>query len=98
MHDIIGAIEARAWYPAAGLGAMLLLRLARQVAPAAWARVPRRWQWLPVVVMAALAALADAYAGGATVEVAVAMVAYAALSAMTAIGAHHTARRVGGEP
>lgn len=92
---IVAAVEARAWYPAIAGAITLLLVLLRRVAPETWARLPRRWQWVPAVVLAALAAFADAATSGVTWRVALALTAYSVLSAgMTAIGLHHAAKRV----
>ena len=96
ISTVVAAIETRAWYPLAALLVTVVLRLLRQVQPEQWARLPQRWQWAPAVALSLLAAFVDAAASGATWQVALGMVAYSALAALTAIGAHHTSKRVGG--
>jgi hypothetical protein len=98
MTDLVTSIEARAWYPVAGIVITLLLTLARRISPEVWARVPRRWQWAPPVALAVLAGFGEGYSSGASWGVALALGVYAGLSAGTgAIGAHHAIRRVGGQ-
>lgn len=94
IQNIVTAIESRAWYPLAALLVTIALRLLRQVSPEQWSRLPQRWQWAPAVLVSLLAAFVDAAASGATWQVALGMVAYSALAALTAIGAHHTVKRL----
>lgn len=92
---IVQSIQAHAWYPAAAGVITLLLALFRRVAPATWDRLPRRWQWVPAVVLATLGAFADGYAQGVPWSVALALAAYAALTAgAAAIGLVHVTKRV----
>jgi hypothetical protein len=98
MTELISAIESRAWYPVAGIAITLLLTLARRISPEAWTRVPRQWQWVPPVLLAALGGFAEGYSTGAAWSVALALAVYAGMSAGTgAIGAYHALRRVGGQ-
>jgi len=93
---ITQSIQAHAWYPAAAGVITLLLALFRRVAPATWDRLPRRWQWVPAVVLAMLGAFVDGYAQGVSWRVALALAGYAALTAgMAAIGLVHAGKRVG---
>ena len=94
---IVQSIQAHAWYPAAAGVITLLLALFRRIAPATWDRLPRRWQWVPAVVLATLGAFVDGYAQGVPWRVALALAAYAALTAgMAAIGLAHAGKRVTG--
>lgn len=94
---IVAAVEARAWYPAIAGAITLLLVLLRRISPETWDRLPRRWQWVPAVVLAALAAFVDAASSGVTWKVALALTFYSVLSAgMAAIGLHHSTKRVTG--
>lgn len=94
---IVQSIQAHAWYPAAAGVITLLLALFRRIAPATWERLPRRWQWVPAVVLATLGAFVDGYAQGVPWRVALALAAYAALTAgAAAIGLVHVTKRVTG--
>lgn len=93
---IVQSIQAHAWYPAAAGVITLLLALFRRVAPATWDRLPRRWQWVPAVVLATLGAFVDGYAQGAPWGVALALAGYAAATTgMAAIGLAHAGKRIG---
>ncbi len=101
LTSTLQALQAHAWYPAAAGIVTLLLALFRRVAPETWARLPRRWQWVPAVVLAALGAFVDAYASGVSWRIALVLTAYGAVTAgLGAIGLLHAAKRVagGGEP
>ena len=94
---IVQSIQAHAWYPAAAGVITLLLALFRRVAPTTWDRLPRRWQWVPAVALATLGAFVDGYAQGVSWRVALALAAYAALTAgAAAIGLVHVTKRVTG--
>jgi hypothetical protein len=93
------AIESRAWYPAVGAAAAILLAVMRLVVPQVWARIPTRWKPVPALVMVACAAVVDAASAGQSAGVAAAMVAWAVLTAWpVAVGSADAARRmVGGK-
>lgn len=94
---LIAAIQSRAWWPVVGLGAAVLLAALRTVLPVYWESIPTKWKPLPALVLVALAALADAYARGDTIPVAVSMVLLQVLTAWpTAIGAADAALRLSG--
>ena len=94
---IVQSIQAHAWYPAAAGVITLLLALFRRVAPATWDRLPRRWQWVPAVLVATLGAFVDGYAQGAPWGVALALAGYAAVTAgLAAVGLVHVTKRVTG--
>lgn len=94
---LIAAIQSRAWWPVVGLGAAVLLSALRTVLPVYWESIPTKWKPLPALVIVALAALADAYARGDTIPVAVSMVLLQVLTAWpTALGAADAALRLSG--
>lgn len=92
------AIETRAWYPLAGIVVALVLRVWTRLGPTLLVgRIPRRWQWVPPVVVPALAAFVESQSSGLSLVAAVAMSVYAGVSAGgAAIGLHHAAKRIGG--
>jgi hypothetical protein len=99
LTSTLQALQAHAWYPAAAGIVTLLLALFRRVAPETWARLPRRWQWVPAVLLAALGAFVDAYASGVSWRIALVLTGYGAVTAgLGAIGLLHTAKRMADKP
>ena len=98
-QELIAALEARAWYPLAGILVTLALAAWKRLGPdnlVGW--LPRRWQWLPPVLVPALGAFAESFGSGETWLTAVVVTLYAGASAgLVAIGAHHTSKRVAGQ-
>lgn len=85
--DLVKALQARAWYPFAGILLFLLLDLWKRVAPVWGPRIPDGWRWLPPVLVAAIGAFVDAYVAGWSWKLALFMAAYGILSvAGTAMG------------
>ena len=91
MESIRAAIDSGAWYTAAGLIITLLVTVWKKVQPAAFELISTKYQWIPAVVLASLAAFATSFAAGEPWYMAVVGLFNAAL---TAIGAHHTVKRM----
>lgn len=99
LTSTLQALQAHAWYPAAAGIVTLLLALFRRVAPGTWERLPRRWQWVPAVTLAALGAFVDAFSTGVSWRVALVLTAYGAVTAgLAAVGLLHTAKRITDRP
>lgn len=97
LDPVLKALESRAWYPFAAALLTLVIALWRNVQPAVWDLIPRRWQWVPVTLLGAAAGFVDAEVHGASLMMALVMALYASVSGgMTAIGFVHTYKRVKG--
>lgn len=80
-EDLTRAIEARAWYPVAGICLWYLLRawklyLADKVLP----RTPDGWRWLPPLLIAAATGFVDGYLRDEPFTVTLALAVFAAVS------------------
>lgn len=96
---LLDAVRSHAWLAVVGYGITIVVAIARKLGPELWRKLPRRLQWLPAVVLAALAGAAEALIMGEPWPVALAVVAYAALiGGTTAVGALHTVKRLAGKP
>jgi hypothetical protein len=97
LSSMLEAIEANAWLAVVGYGITLVLAIARKLGPGLWAKLPRRAQWVPAVVLAAFAGAAEPLMHGGTWQQAVAVAVYAgAVAGCVAVGALHTAKRLTG--
>lgn len=95
LSPVVVAIEHRAWYSLAAAVLTLAIALWRRYQPLVWDRIPRRWQWLPAVLVPAAGAFVHAEMTGLSIGVALAVTLYAMISGgMTAIGLAHTAKRI----
>lgn len=79
--DLTKAIEARAWYPVAGICLWYLLRAWKlygsgKILP----RVPEGWRWLPPLLVAALTGFVDGYLQGTSLRVALTMAVFGLVS------------------
>lgn len=94
---LLDAINEHAWLAVVGYGITIVLAIARKLGPKAWAGIPRRAQWVPAVVLAALAGAAEPLISGGTWQQAIAVAVYAgAVAGCVAVGALHTAKRLTG--
>lgn len=87
------AIHSGAWYPILGVAITIVVTLFKRFQPLVFAMLPTRWQWAPAALLASLGAFAVSYEQGDGWLVAV---IGAVTAALTAIGAHHTAKRAVG--
>jgi hypothetical protein len=92
-QQLADAVQSGAWYPILGLTITLVVTLFKRFQPLAFALLPTRLQWIPAVVLASLGSFAMSYEIGDRWLVAV---IGAITAALTAIGAHHTAKRAAG--
>lgn len=89
-------MAARSWWPAVSGVVVLLLLVLRRVAPAQWARLPRRWQWVPAVLLALLGGATEAIVRGADWRETLAAALYAVIAVgLPAIGLYHSSKRIG---
>jgi hypothetical protein len=94
---LMGAIQARAWWPVVGLVAALVVQLARLALPAYWDRIPTRWKPVPALVLVALATVADCYARGDTWPTAIGVAVFQLATAWpVAVGGADAALRLSG--
>jgi hypothetical protein len=93
-QELANAIQSGAWYPILGVSITLLVAIAKRLQPVWFGLIPTRWQWIPAIVIAALGSFTVAYENGETWLVAV---IGAITAGLTAIGAHHTVKRVAGK-
>jgi hypothetical protein len=97
LDPIVQALQARAWYPFAAAALTVLVALWRRFQPLVWEKIPQRWQWVPVVFVAASGGFVHAEIAGSSLTVALTSAVYALFSgAMTSIGIAHTYKRVAG--
>ena len=92
---LVEALQSRAWYPVAGIGVALLLKVLTLRSDWLFARLPQGVQWLPAAVLMVGGAFVDAFQAGANWQVAIGLALYAALSGTPmAVGTHHIGKRV----
>jgi hypothetical protein len=98
MQDItqlVEALQVRAWYPVAGIGVAVLLKILTLRSDWLFARLPRPLQWLPAAALMVGGAFVDAFQSGASWQVAIGLAVYAALSGTPmAVGSHHIGKRL----
>lgn len=96
-HELVTAIQNRAWWPVVGLAATLLIAVARKALPAVWERFTSQWKPLAALGLVTIAALADAFATGLPWQVAAVTVPLQVLTAWpTALGAADAVLRLSG--
>lgn len=91
---IVEALQSRAWYPVAGIGVALVLKVLTIRTDWLFSVLPQKLQWLPAAVLMVGGAFVDAYQSGASWPVALGMAAYAAIAGTPmAVGTHHLGKR-----
>lgn len=94
--QLVQAIQAHEWYPAAGLLLMVLIWIGKKAAPMVWDRIPVKWQWTPAVLAAGAMAFIDGWQEGLPWLQTLSLAVYALVSTGgVAIGAWHTVKRIG---
>ena len=95
LQEILGAWQARDWYALVVIAIVALMRLVTQTP--LWGYVGSRWQWLPPVLLGAVAGLVEAHGQGLPPGLAVVQMASAGLQiGLGAVGVHHALKRVAG--
>lgn len=82
------------WYPLAGIIITGIFAGLTKIKPALFAMLATRWQWVPAITLASLGAFAVAFETG---EPAGAALVKGLIAGLTAIGGHHTLKRVTGQ-
>ena len=78
--QIIQAIQAKAWYPAIGLIATLVVALWRVVQPTVWDKIPSQYKVIPALALTVLSSFVAAFASGETWQVAIFLALYALIT------------------
>jgi hypothetical protein len=94
---LVAALSARAWYPLAAALVTCVIQVLKLVTPTTWERLPRRWQWVPAVLLATLGAFAEAASAGEHWGTAVALAVYGGITiGLASLGILHAGKRLGG--
>lgn len=87
LTELLNAIEARAWYPAIGLGITIVIALWRVIQPKVWDKIPAKYKPVPALILSALTAFVTAFFSGQPWKVALGIAIYTLLSTgPTALG------------
>ena len=93
--ELVAALQARAWYPVAGIAAAVLIKLIQFRTKWLTDNLPQKVQWLPAASIMVLGAFVDAYTSGVSWQTAGAWTFYAAIAGTpTAVGSHHIGKRI----
>lgn len=96
---LIEAAQERAWYPLIAIVCSMVIAIWRKVQPLAFERIPPQLQWIPAVVLAALASFVESQASGVGWQVAIGLAFWAAFAAgIPAIGLHRVVKEVAKKP